>query len=139
MFYCLLSKFGRRRNAKFIKFSDGAQIILEVKDNLADWLRNTIEIIQIRLTATHVESLVRKEKFNGRGANETTSKSNTEVTVVVEAADVWDILCFLYYLDILNQLLLLQRKHSKFMYAKCVEISMFYKLFGCMHACILHV
>ena len=53
--------------------------------------------------------------------------SNSEVVVAVEAINVRDILRFLYNLDILNNLLLLQQKHSKYMYAKCPNFPCFIK------------
>ena len=59
--------------------------------------------------------------------------------VVVEAIGVREILSFLYHLDILNKLLLLQRKHSKHMYAKYPNFPCFIEKIGCMHAYILHV
>ena len=43
-----------------------------------------------------------------------------------------------YYLDILDKLLQLQKKHSKYMFAKCPNFPCFMKI-GYMHACILHV
>ena len=59
--------------------------------------------------------------------------------VVIESIDVREPLCFLFHLDILNKLLLLQCKRSKYMYARCLNFPCFIKLFGCMLACILHV
>ena len=59
--------------------------------------------------------------------------------VVIESIEVPEHLRFLFYIDILNKFLLLQCKHSKYMYARCLNFSMFYKVFGCIHACILHV
>ena len=64
--------------------------------------------------------------------------SNSEA-VVIESVDVRGILHFLIYRDILNKLLPLQRKHSKYMYAKSLNFPSFIKKIGCMHACILHV
>ena len=55
--------------------------------------------------------------------------------VVIESIEVRKHLCFLFYLDILNNLLLLQRKHSKYMYAKCLNFPCFITyLAACMHA-----
>ena len=60
--------------------------------------------------------------------------SNAEV-VVIEWIDVRELLRLLYYFDILNKLLLLQRKHSKYLNAKCLKSSCFKKKFvACMHA-----
>ena len=60
-FYCLLSKFVRRTSIKFFTFLDGNQLNLQVKTNLLELSRITIEILQIKLIATHAESLVRKK------------------------------------------------------------------------------
>ena len=55
--------------------------------------------------------------------------------VVIESIEVRELLHFLFYLDILNKLSLLQRKHSKYMYAKCLNFSCFITyLAACMHA-----
>ena len=55
--------------------------------------------------------------------------------VVIESIEVRELLRFLFYLDILNKLSLLQRKHSKYMYAKCLNFSCFITyLAACMHA-----
>ena len=55
--------------------------------------------------------------------------------VVIESIEVREMLRFLFYLDILNKLLLLQRKHSKYMYAKCLIFPCFITyLVACMHA-----
>ena len=55
--------------------------------------------------------------------------------VVIESIEVRELLRFLFYLDILNKLLLLQRKHSKYMYAKCLNFPCFITyLATCMHA-----
>ena len=52
--------------------------------------------------------------------------SNSEVVaVVVEAIVIRDISRFLLYLDTSKKLLLLQRKHSKYMYAKCLNFPSF--------------
>ena len=60
--------------------------------------------------------------------------------VVIESIEVRELLRFLFYLDILNKLSLLQRKHSKYMYARCLNFPCFINyLAACMHACILHV
>ena len=60
--------------------------------------------------------------------------------VVIESIEVRELLRFLFYLDILNKLSVLQRKHSKYMYAKCLNFPCFITyLAACMHACILHV
>ena len=55
--------------------------------------------------------------------------------VVFESIEVRELLRFLFYLDILNKLSLLQRKHSKYMYAKCLNFPCFITyLAACMHA-----
>ena len=55
--------------------------------------------------------------------------------VVIEAIEVRELLRFLFYLDILNKLSLPQRKHSKYMYAKCLNFPCFITyLAACMHA-----
>ena len=55
--------------------------------------------------------------------------------VVIESIEVRELLRFLFYLDILNKLSLLQRKHSKYMYAKCLNFPCFITyLAACMHA-----
>ena len=55
--------------------------------------------------------------------------------VVIESIQVRELLRFLFYLDILNKLSLLQRKHSKYMYAKCLNFPCFITyLTACMHA-----
>ena len=55
--------------------------------------------------------------------------------VVIESIEVRELLRFLFYLDILNELSLLQRKHSKYMYAKCLNFPCFITyLAACMHA-----
>ena len=60
--------------------------------------------------------------------------------VVIESIEVRELLRFLFYLNILNKFLLLQRKHSKYMYARYLNFPCFIKsLAACMHACILHV
>ena len=46
-------------------------------------------------------------------------------SVVIESIEVRELLRFLFYLDILNKLSLLQRKHSKYMYAKCLNFPCF--------------
>ena len=54
--------------------------------------------------------------------------------VVIESIEVRELLRFLFYLDILNKLSLLQRKHSKYMYAKCLNFPCFITyLAACMH------
>ena len=60
--------------------------------------------------------------------------SRSEV-VAIESLEVREHLRFVFYLDILNKLLLLQWKHSKYMY----EFFMFYEVFDCIRACVLHV
>ena len=46
-----------------------------------------------------------------------------------------DLLRFLFYLDILKKLLLLQRNDSKYMYARCLNFPCFINyLAACMHA-----
>ena len=64
---------------------------------------------------------------------------STSEVVVIESTEVRELLRFLCYLDILNKFLLLQHKHSKYMYAKCLNFLCFIKKIGCMHACIVHV
>ena len=55
--------------------------------------------------------------------------------VVIESIEVQELLRFLLYLDILNKLSLLQRKHSKYMYARCLNFPCFINyLAACMHA-----
>ena len=55
--------------------------------------------------------------------------------VVIESIEGREMLRFLFYLDILNKLSLLQRKHSKYMYAKCLNFPCFITyLAACMHA-----
>ena len=55
--------------------------------------------------------------------------------VVIESIEVRELLRFLFYLDILNKLSLLLRKHSKYMYAKCLNFPCFITyLAACMHA-----
>ena len=55
--------------------------------------------------------------------------------VVIESIEVRELLRFLFYLDILNKLSLLQRKHSKYMYAKCLNFPCFITyLAACMDA-----
>ena len=55
--------------------------------------------------------------------------------VVIESIEVRELLRFLFYLDILNKLSLLQRKHSKYMYAKCLNFPYFITyLAACMHS-----
>ena len=61
--------------------------------------------------------------------------SNSEV-LVTESIKVRELLRFLYYLDILNKLLLLQRKHSKKIYHKGLNFLRFLNKFSCMHACM---
>ena len=60
-------------------------------------------------------------------------------TVVIESIEVQELLRFLFYIDILNKLLLLLCMHSKYMYARCLNFPCFIKFFGCILACILHV
>ena len=45
--------------------------------------------------------------------------------VVIESTEVGELLRFLFYLDLLNKLLLLQRKPSKYMYARCLNFPCF--------------
>ena len=55
--------------------------------------------------------------------------------VVIESIEVREVLRFLFYLDIVNKLLLLQCKHSKYMYARCLNFPCFIKyLAAYMHA-----
>ena len=61
--------------------------------------------------------------------------------VVIESIEVRELLRFLFYLDILNKLSLLQRKHSKYMYAKRLNFPCFITyLAACMHAfCLFYL
>ena len=60
---------------------------------------------------------------------------NKSEAVVIESIEVRELLRFLFYLDILNKLSLLQRKHSKSMYARCLNFPCFITyLAACMHA-----
>ena len=55
--------------------------------------------------------------------------------VVIESIEVRELLRFLFYLYILNKLWLLQRKHSKYMYARCLNFPCFIThLAACIHA-----
>ena len=55
--------------------------------------------------------------------------------VVIELIVLRELLHFLFYLDILNELSLLQREHSKYMYARCLNFPCFINyLAACMHA-----
>ena len=55
--------------------------------------------------------------------------------VVIDSIEVREILRFLFYLDSLNKLSLLQRKHSKYMSARCLNFPCFINyLAACMHA-----
>ena len=55
--------------------------------------------------------------------------------VMIESIEGRELLRFLFYLDILNKLLLLQRKPSKYMYARCLNFPCFIKyLAAYMHA-----
>ena len=55
--------------------------------------------------------------------------------VVIESIEVRELLRFLFYLYILNKLSLLQRKHSKYMYVRCVNFPCFITyLAACIHA-----
>ena len=55
--------------------------------------------------------------------------------VGVDSIEVPEHLRFQFYLDILNKLLLLQGKHSKYMYARCLNFPCFIKyLAAYMHA-----
>ena len=55
--------------------------------------------------------------------------------------EVRDILRFLFYLDILNKVFLVQCEHSKYMYARCLNFPCFINyLAACMHAfCMFHL
>ena len=64
---------------------------------------------------------------------------STSEIVVAESNELRELLRFLYYLDILNELLLLLRKHSKYMHAKCLNFPCFFLKCGWMYAYILHV
>ena len=54
---------------------------------------------------------------------------------MIESIEVRELLCFLFYLDVLNKVLLLQRKHSKCMYAKFLNFPCFI-LKNWLHACM---
>ena len=79
------------------------------------------------------------QKITKRSSSQEITRMRNSEVVVGEAIDVRYISSFLYYLEILNKLLLLQRKHSKYLFAKCLNFPSFIKKFGCMLACILHV
>ena len=54
--------------------------------------------------------------------------------VVIELIEVRELLRFLFYIDILRKLLLLQCKHSKYMYVRCLNFPCFITyLAACMH------
>ena len=54
--------------------------------------------------------------------------------VVIESIELRELLRFPIYLDILSKLSLLQRKHSKYMYAKCLNFLCFINyLAACIH------
>ena len=60
---------------------------------------------------------------------------NRSEAVVIESIGVREHLRFLFYLDILNKFLLLQCKHSKYMYARSLNFPCFIKyLAAYMHA-----
>ena len=60
---------------------------------------------------------------------------STSEAEVIESIQVRELLRFLFYLDILNKLLLLQCKHSTYMYARCLNFTYFINyLAACMHA-----
>ena len=99
-------------------------LILQVKDKLAIWPRITIEITQVKVKSTHTESLVTKQWINGDSVKEIANMSRSEA-VVIESLEVQELLRFLFYLDILNKLLLLLCKHSKYMYARCLNFPCF--------------
>ena len=55
--------------------------------------------------------------------------------VLIESIEVRELLRFLFHLDILNKVLLLQCKHAKYMYARCLNFPRFIKyLAACIHA-----
>ena len=59
---------------------------------------------------------------------------NKSAAVVIESIEVRELLSFLFYLDIFNKLSLLQRKHLKYMYAKCLNFPCFITyLVACIH------
>ena len=115
-------------------FLDAAQLILQVTDKLAIWPRITLEITQIKFMSTHANSLSSKKWINDQSVKKITNMSKSEA-VVIESIEVREMLSFLFYLDILNKLSLLQRKHSKYMYARCLNFPCFITyLVACMHA-----
>ena len=85
--------------------------------------------------STHAQSPASKYLINGQSVKEQASMSNSEV-VEIKSKEVREILRFLYYLDILKKLLLLQPKLSEYMYAKCLKFPCFINksLAGCVHA-----
>ena len=86
------------------------------------WLRGSSDRRLRRYAATH-------------SVKEIANVSWSEA-VVIEPIKVGELLRFLFYLDILNKLLLLlQCKHSKYMYARCLNFPCFIKyLAACVHA-----
>ena len=106
-------------------------------DNLTILSRITIETIQIKLLSTHAvtayQIIAECSKRPGNNKNEHLWSSRDWVDRGART------FTFSMLLDILNKFLLLQRKHSKYMYAKCLNFLCFIKKFGCMHVCIVHV
>ena len=93
---------------KFCKFSDAAQIILQVTENLTMLSRNKIEVKHIRFISTYVQSLVSIYQPNCQIVN---NYERTSEVVVIESIEVRELLCFLYFFGILNKILMLQRKN----------------------------
>ena len=115
-------------------------------DNLTFLSRMAIEIIHIKFVSTHAEFLIKLKIAEWSNVKEITNMSTSEV-VVIESTSIdsitttSEVLIFvrehlrcLYYLDILKKFLLLQRKHSKCMYAKCLNFPCFIKK-NWLHAC----
>ena len=109
-------------------------------DKLTFSPRITIEITEIKFMSTHADSPVSKLYINGQSVKEIANMSKSEA-VVNESIELRELLRFLFYLDILNKRSLLQRKQSKYMYAKCLNFPCFINdLAARMHAfCMLHL
>ena len=113
---------------------DATQLILKAIKKLTIWPLITNEITQIRFMSTHTKSFVSKEYFNGQNVKEIANRSKS-AAVVIESIELRELVRFLFYLDILNKLFLLQRKHSKYIYARCPNFPCFINyLAACMHA-----
>ena len=68
---------------------------------------------------------------NGQSIKEMANMRKSEA-VVIESIEVEERLICLFYLNILNKLLLLPRKHSKYIYARCLTFPCFIKVW--LHA-----